>query len=105
MNSTRYKYITKYARSVTTLACPIPLVQISCKLLRHRKNTLRIKVFYFIYAVQQDTQSVSMSEFYSALMLAHHVSDLIGPSSGAFFTSCIRRFGMCCTTQHVQPCE
>ena len=32
-----------------------------------------------------------MSEFYSALMLARHVSDLIGPSSGAFCTSCIRR--------------
>ena len=44
-----------------------------------------------IYAVQQDTRSVSMSEFYSALMLARHVSDLIGPSSGAFCTSCIRR--------------
>ena len=32
-----------------------------------------------------------MSEFCSALMLALHVSDLIGPSSGAFCTSCIRR--------------
>ena len=28
---------------------------------------------------------------YSALTLARHVSDLIGPSSGAFLTSCIRR--------------
>ena len=27
-------------------------------------------------------------------MLARHVADLIGPSSGASFTSCIRRFGM-----------
>ena len=35
-----------------------------------------------------------MSEFYSALMLARHVSDLTGPSSGAFLTSCICRFGM-----------
>ena len=35
-----------------------------------------------------------MSEFYSALMLARHVSDLTGPSSGVFLTSCIRRFGM-----------
>ena len=26
-----------------------------------------------------------MSEFYSALMLARHVSDLTSPSSGAFF--------------------
>ena len=29
-------------------------------------------------------------------MLARHVSDLTGPSSGAFFTSCMCRFGMCC---------
>ena len=36
-----------------------------------------------ICAVQQDTQSVLMSEFYSALMLARHVSDLTGPSPGA----------------------
>ena len=35
-----------------------------------------------------------MSEFYSALMLARHVLDLTGPSSGVFLTSCIRRFGM-----------
>ena len=34
---------------------------------------------------------VLMSEFYSALKLARHISDLIGPSSGAFCTSCIRR--------------
>ena len=34
---------------------------------------------------------VLMSEFYSALMLARHVSDLIGPSSGAFCTGCICR--------------
>jgi hypothetical protein len=32
-----------------------------------------------------------MSKFYSALMLARHVSDLIGLSSGAFCTSCICR--------------
>ena len=35
---------------------------------------------------------VLMSKFYSALMLARHASDLTGPSSGAFCTSCIRRF-------------
>ena len=44
-----------------------------------------------IYTVQQDTKSVLMSEFYSALMIARYVSDLIGPSSGVFCTSCIRR--------------
>ena len=47
-----------------------------------------------IYAVQQDTQSVSMSEFYSALMLARHVSDLIDPSSGAFLQTAFSYFGM-----------
>ena len=58
-----------------------------------------------IYAVQQDTQSVLMSEFYSALILARHVSDLIGPSSGVFCTSCIRRFGMwyCCAYYSTRP--
>ena len=44
-----------------------------------------LKKLQNIYTVQQDTQSVSMSEFYSALMLARHVSDLTGPSSGAFY--------------------
>ena len=34
---------------------------------------------------------ILMSKFYSAPMLARRVSDLIGPSSGAFCTSCIRR--------------
>ena len=43
-----------------------------------------------IYAVQQDTQSVFNEWVYSALMLALHVSDLTGLSSGAFCTSCIR---------------
>ena len=39
----------------------------------------------YIYAVQQVTKSVSMSEFYSALMLARHVSDLIGPFIRSIF--------------------
>ena len=37
-----------------------------------------------IHAVQQGTQCFLMIEFYSSRMLALHVSDLIGPSSGAF---------------------
>ena len=37
-----------------------------------------------IYAVQQDTESFLMIEFYSSHTLARHVSDLTGPSSGAF---------------------
>ena len=49
----------------------------------------------YIDAVQQDTQSVLMIGFYSLHMLARHVSDLTGPSSGAFFsTSCMCRFGV-----------
>ena len=47
-----------------------------------------------MYAVQQDTQSCFNERVYSALMLARHVSDLTGLSSGAFCASCIRRFGM-----------
>ena len=44
------------------------------------------------YAVQQDTHEVIlMSKFIQHSLLARHVSDLIGPSSGAFCTSCIRR--------------
>ena len=34
---------------------------------------------------------ILMSKFIQHLSLARHVSDLIGPSSGAFCTSCIRR--------------
>ena len=58
-----------------------------------------------IYAVQQDTQCVLMSKFYSAPVLARHVSDLIGPSSGAFCTSCIRRLcnGWTCRVVRVLP--
>ena len=37
-----------------------------------------------IYTVQQDTQSFLMIDFYSSRMLARHISDLTGPSSGAF---------------------
>ena len=36
-----------------------------------------------IYAVQQDTQSDFNERLYSSRMLARHVSDLTGPSSGA----------------------
>ena len=38
-----------------------------------------------IYAVQQDTRSFLMTEFYSSYILARHVSDLTDPSPGAFF--------------------
>ena len=47
-----------------------------------------------VYAVQQDTQSFLMIEYYSSHILVRHVSDLTGPSSGAFFTSCMCRFCM-----------
>ena len=67
------------------------IIKSSCK-----KLVLIFTYFFFfnIYAVQKDTQSVSISEFYSALMLARHVSDLTGPTSGAFCTSSMCRFGM-----------
>ena len=52
-------------------------------------------MYYYIYAVQQDTQSDLMSKFYSALMLARHVSDLISPLSGAvFLQAVVADFGM-----------
>ena len=38
----------------------------------------------YIYAVQQDTQSFLIIELYSPHLLARHVLDLTGPSSGAF---------------------
>ena len=38
-----------------------------------------------IYAVQQDTQSFFNDWVYSSHMLARHISDLTGPSSGAFY--------------------
>ena len=38
-----------------------------------------------IYAVQQDTHNVLMSKFIHYICLARHISDLIGPSSGAFY--------------------
>ena len=44
-----------------------------------QRNILDSKHRGNLYAVQQDTQSGLMSKFYSALMLAGHVSDLIGP--------------------------
>ena len=50
-----------------------------------------------------------MSEFYSALKLARHVSDLIGPSSGAFFLQAVFADLVCGTTvrttRHVQPLQ
>ena len=53
-----------------------------------------VKLLY-IYVVQQDTQyGVNEKVFFQHFLLARHVSDLIGPSSGAFCTSCIRR--LCC---------
>ena len=51
-------------------------------------------VYHLVMYVQSNKihKVFLMSEFYSALLLARHVSDLTGPSSGAFCTSCIRRF-------------
>ena len=47
-------------------------------------NLTKSKI-YNTYAVQQDTQSFFfMIEFYLSHMLARHVLDFTGPSSGAF---------------------
>ena len=57
--------------------------------------SLTITHLYSIYMQSNKIHNVVlMSKFYSVLKLALHVSDLTGPSSGAFCTSCIRRFGM-----------
>ena len=47
-------------------------------------------VYHLVIYMQSNKihKVILMSKFYSALMLARHVSDLIGPSSGAFCTSC-----------------
>ena len=65
------------------------LLQCSCQLIitwhcRDRVSSCNI------YAVQQDRQCGSMSKFYLALMLARHVSDLIGPTLGAFFVQLVQ---------------
>ena len=41
-----------------------------------------------IYAVQQIHKVFFMTEFYSSRMLARHVSDLTGPSSGGRSETC-----------------
>ena len=42
-----------------------------------------------MYAVQQDTQSFLIIEFYSSRIFARHVSDLTGPSSGSFLLQAV----------------
>ena len=56
-----------------------------------RKNNINVTYLHKFkynlgnkYAVQQNTQSFLMIEFIHH-MLARHVSDLTGPSSGAFY--------------------
>ena len=58
---------------------------------KHITNIGLVPIFRIMIEFQQETQCGLTSKFYSALMLALHVSDLIGPSSRAFCTSCIRR--------------
>ena len=48
-----------------------------------------IEVIY-IYAVQQNTQSFFNEWVYSSRVLARHVSDLTGPSSGSFYMLCVQ---------------
>ena len=58
-----------------------------------------------IYAVLQDTQSFEW--VYSSRVLARHVSDLTGPSSGAFLQAVLADLvcGNTRTTWHVQPLQ
>ena len=52
-------------------------------------------VYHLVIYIQSNKIHKIFNDWvYSSLMLARHVSDLTGPSSGAFCTSCIRRFGM-----------
>ena len=62
------------------------------------------RLVIYIYAVQQDTQSFLMIEFYSLHMLARHVSDLTGSYSGALFTAVCADLvcGNTHITRHVQ---
>ena len=59
---------------------------------RNRLDIVGTVYHLVIYMQSNKIHSVVlMSKFYSALTLPRHVSDLIGPSSGAFCTSCIRK--------------
>ena len=88
-----YNYITLYSTFIYLLNQLKVQKFIGVAVISKKKklNTLFQTTWINIYAVQQDTQSDFNEEVYSALMLARHVSDLIGPPSGAFCTSCIRR--------------
>ena len=72
-------------------ALSVTLVHLYQNIKRHARKVTNLTSYYNIYAVQQETQCGLNGKFYSALKLARHVSDLIGPSSGAFCTSFIRR--------------
>ena len=54
------------------------------KKIRRQKVNITARTPRTIYAVQHDTQSFLITEFYSSLMLARHVSELTGSPSGAF---------------------
>ena len=62
------------------------VVQLHPQTIMVHKHRLTATIQGLIYMQSNKIHNVVlMSEFYSALMLARHVSDLIGPSSGAFY--------------------
>ena len=67
--------------------CSIPALL--CLYLEYLINILA----YYICSPTRYTKCLN-GWVYSALMLARLISNLTGPSSGVFSTSCIRRFGM-----------
>ena len=58
--------------------CSVFGTAVGCRLINS------VNIISIIYAVQQDIQSFLMIEFIHH-MLPRHVSDLTGPSSGAFY--------------------
>ena len=77
-----------------------------CKINKYKKVYLvsltwhckvRVSFCYISIHISSPTRYTMWSQWISFIphfLLARHVSDLFGPSSGAFCTSCIRRFGM-----------
>ena len=79
-NTRQYSFWRHY-RDDSLMVLHSTLNFISCVILLLRKK----KKMEIVYAVQQDTQSFLNDWVYSSHMLARHVSDLTGPSSGGFY--------------------
>ena len=84
-----YNIYCEFDQLVKTLEsgcrCHGDLINMLCSVID--KNELK----EYICSPTRYTKFFLTIEFYSSYMLARHVSDLTGPSSGTFFTSCNRR--------------